>query len=763
MSLYSNPDTISLVLSAGDVGSPYYQTAVEISEILNQEFQSTAILAVPSTGSIDNLERLKERSADFAIVQRDVAVELYYDKKNTFKNWEIVMPLFPEALHIIVRGRKGAISYTQFEQMINSGEISSFAMGSPTSATYLTTKRVLNVLGINIPDKYVDSRPFRVTVEEFRSGTISAIAQIVAQPQLHLLDLKGDSVGILNMNENELNLARSHLINLDRAHISGSSYPFLPDELEINTVGTWAFLISHSGLSDMISEREKAPLLETTVKRLLAKQGASHLRNSLRSDYGLNVRIEHDKVVFQSIVDNESHFFRGLPICPQLETMLGLGKWNWAIQIATALIIFLFIIALYSYVDKVKLYRLWLRYRHFIIAVIVIIITYFITLRLIFYFEESFYANYLIRSSVLDLSNKDLSAWLLLFVLASYTGNVFPISQGGQILVTISLYLWFGTIGIAAVAEYFFRQYKKKRKEGMANLNLSNHFVICGWNERGKQFLSKARTAMDSYVNGQGGKIVVISTKIKKEIDEDDFFGLQHDLKNFEFIHGEPTEHDILKRAHVTKAKTVILLADDDTHAADERTFLRAMAISSYCHEIGDTTEDNIYIIAELNTSKLKTSLLKTADVNEVVTTSEIGSDIILQGMFNHGISEAIESILTYNEFNEFYTVDLREYSNLRGHTYDELLIKLREKGILLLGIRSVYYDNQGMEIIDTDILSKMMEEDSRMKGIKGTKRLMMINPVCESERSFRTDEDDQLIVLAFNGHDIERLRDLRI
>ena len=114
------------------------------------------------------------------------------------------------------------------------------------------------------------------------------------------------------------------------------------------------------------------------------------------------------------------------------------------------------------------------------------------------------------------------------------------------------------------------------------------------------------------------------------------------DSGELEFIAGDPKNMEALSSANVEKANAVILLAEDRSQEADERTLLRALAISRYCRQFnGQEMLDSIYIIAEINDPQFEDDLLQ-SDVNEVVCSSEMMEDVILQSSLNHGISEIL-------------------------------------------------------------------------------------------------------------------------
>jgi len=182
-----------------------------------------------------------------------------------------------------------------------------------------------------------------------------------------------------------------------------------------------------------------------------------------------------------------------------------------------------------------------------------------------------------------------------------------------------------------------------------------------------------------------------------------------HSLKNLHFISGKSRDKNTLENANIHKAESVVLLAEDNSSGADERTLLRALAISRFCRlkskeKIKKTTSENqykkhkvdkyidsIYIIAEINDVQFKTDLLD-ADVNEVVITSSYGKSIITQTMLNHGVSKVLDEVLQFNEYNEFYVIDLAEPENkhLQDKTFDELLLPLRKQKILLIAIGKI-------------------------------------------------------------------------
>ena len=126
--------------------------------------------------------------------------------------------------------------------------------------------------------------------------------------------------------------------------------------------------------------------------------------------------------------------------------------------------------------------------------------------------------------------------------------------------------------------------------------------------------------------------------------------------------------------------------------------------------------------------------------------------------MNTKGLSMVLQDLLSYSDDNnEFYTIDLLEHKSLVGFTYDELLPKLRKYNIQLIGIKSVFYDetqNPPEEIIDATEILELLKTEKQLK------RQFIVNPSSQNqeEYNYKTDNDDQLIVLCENGKIIKTI-----
>jgi len=537
-------------------------------------------------------------------------------------------------------------------------------------------------------------------------------------------------------------------MDLDVVNLNVGKYPQLDSGEYISTIGTWAMLVTLSKTLENLSSIENISLPDFIARNISPIDDENSKSNFIYCNADQFFVINEDnELKFEHKHIGPSLFFRGLPISNNLADLFGVQTVFNFPNIIILLAVLLAIIILFYLLGKTDVQLFWKRRKHFIYGAIFYIIVYFIISRLIYYSEYHLYTSYAIKSPVLNLSFIEFHKWLLFAVLTNYySSGIFPMSTFGQIGVSIIFYLIWITGIFLILFEIIKRNRHQKRLKGMKKVNYTNHFVVCGWNDSAADFIIKSKSALKKYIIHNSNKIVVLNDYLREHFDDNEQLKKLHEKKQFEYIHGDAKDENYLEKTNISKAKTIVLLADNHSIDADEKTLLRALAIERYCKEISHTIMDENYIIAEINNNNIKKSLYA-ADVNEVVCTVETGQNILIQSMINHGISDVVDTILSYNEHNEFYTIDLREKEKKRfvGKSFDELLIELRKHNILLIGIKSRHFDKHGKEIIDKDELRKLDKKEFKIE------RNIIVNPHTQDENNYRTDDDDELIVLAVN------------
>jgi len=251
--------------------------------------------------------------------------------------------------------------------------------------------------------------------------------------------------------------------------------------------------------------------------------------------------------------------------------------------------------------------------------------------------------------------------WTIVTITTVGYGDRTPFTVGGRIVGFLAMFIGIGLISIvtAQIASIFVENIVKEVM-GLKRYNLKNHIVICGWNENGKKIIQELRKDRIS----RDKPIVVIA-----ELDENPI-----EDESIEYLKGDFTRRDVLRKASIENANSAIILADINSGKiranTDSRTVLTVLAIEKMsntkvytCAEIFDV--DNI-------------EHLKDAGVDEIIVSSELSGNIIARAPQCKGISELIRELLTINVGNEIYKVPIP--SRFTGESFKSLLLEMQSK-----------------------------------------------------------------------------------
>ncbi len=356
---------------------------------------------------------------------------------------------------------------------------------------------------------------------------------------------------------------------------------------------------------------------------------------------------------------------------------------------------------------------------------------YTITIFLIKYFEHNWAVEHNIASVFDENPFTENTLWLFIFSATGYNGEFFPNSSEGKLLV--SLVPMIGIGGFFTLIGFITSDQIKKymlEAKGMAQINFSDHILICGWNERTKLLIENL-----THKNLVEKKHIVIIAEGLDFNPVEKFKLNEHYVK---YVTGSPTNREVLDRANFQKAATAIILSQTESDDPDARTILNVLAIEKYCEELEQKglrdKEKNIYTIAEiLNPSNYQ--IAEDAKVDQIISLGDIESKIFTQSVQNPGVLNFIEEIFTYNDFNDIYTLKIDEHSLLVGKTYDEALLILRKYQILLLSVNLA--------------ANRTKNEVNALMQKSQIKRSVITNPIDENEKSYTIKPGDMLIVLA--------------
>lgn len=245
-----------------------------------------------------------------------------------------------------------------------------------------------------------------------------------------------------------------------------------------------------------------------------------------------------------------------------------------------------------------------------------------------------------------------------------------PQSLGGlfcSYLLMVAGIVYIAVITAAITTEFVLN--RLSRGLAMGKIELEGHILICGGVNRSREILTQL-FAPDLY---EQSPVVIIDPHIEEA-------PLDHHL--LKVIRGDPTDGAVLERANAKRAKTAIVLANReaaDSNVADARSLLIALAI--------ETLQPEIYSCVEVLNPE-NTIHFKRANVDEIISVSEISNRLVVDAALNHGVSRVIIDMLTFGEGEEVYRVPVPQA--FVGRTFSELAAALaRQREMVLIGVYS--------------------------------------------------------------------------
>ena len=732
------------ILSSGSVGGNYNKTGLFITKTLDSIYPEFKFRNIVSSGSLENIKRIDERFSDFAIIQRDVLLENIYHDVNSIKNIEVILPLFQEKLLIYKKRSLG----TERSFFNNSKNLKTIGFTSKTAYSFKIFEIICKLLNINLDEINIVEENYLTLSESLSKGDIDAVVTF----SLPIESIESnDEIEVIGFSDAEIALITAKTSNISAIAI---------EENSVNkTIGSWAFLV---GLDTSVSE----------IDAVRTNGMSDLLYNNIEVSGNSYAKVISNSIGYFQNQQNHS-FIYGIPLNDSTEKVLNYSSWN--ANVVLFIFSFFIIVGFIFYMMrkqfiKIDYFIIWIRYKHIILGVLLIFVCYLISVEGLLMAEHSFYDKLGLKSKVLNLTKADLHFWIIITNLTGNNNNIFPLSYSGQLMLSFSSYILIVGSIIIGLCEYIIYKINKKRDQGIMKLKIENHIVVIGWKSTTPKFLEELVTAKISYKK-RFNKIICIVENPSSVIKDNLGIKKLKDKRIIEFVAGDASEEKALDYANIQNAHTVVVLSENTTKEADEKTLLRCLAISRYCRrktiEISNKESDkkqayqqyevkkyidSIYIIAELNDQKY-TEDLKKSDVNEVINSSVYSKNIITQSLLNHGVSKVLDEVLSHNDFNEFYTIDLKlsQFKNLVNKSYDELIPVLRKKGVLLIGIKVVYHSTEGLEIIDEDEINRLLKQEE-------LERQIIVNPIIKIELNRKTDNDDQLIVFCNDTKEIEKV-----
>ncbi|MGB2982436.1 MAG: NAD(P)-binding protein [Candidatus Bipolaricaulia bacterium] len=227
----------------------------------------------------------------------------------------------------------------------------------------------------------------------------------------------------------------------------------------------------------------------------------------------------------------------------------------------------------------------------------------------------------------------------------------------------------------------------------------SDHVVICGWNKQGERIVEELEKADPC------PGLVILAELSQRPVPNEDV----------DFVCGDPTQDQDLRRAGVEQAQSVIILTDfsSNPNEADGRALLIALAVET----LNPHTRTCVQVLNHTNRRHFER-----ADVDEIICLDQIGGNLAVASALNPGLSHVVSELLTFNSGSEFYRVAGKVVQELAGYTYTEAAQRLAERHAALIGV----------ETDDSAELREKLSSDVVHATKTATSRVIVVNPQSE-------------------------------
>jgi voltage-gated potassium channel len=210
---------------------------------------------------------------------------------------------------------------------------------------------------------------------------------------------------------------------------------------------------------------------------------------------------------------------------------------------------------------------------------------------------------------------------------------------------------------------------------------LEGHLVICHWAPRGLHLVREVHSRLTD-----NRRPIVIIDEQAGSIDLPEVKG-DGAFEDVYIVRGDPVNAVILRRARVPEAYSVVVLADDrEGRHADGKSILTCIAIRDACR-----AGDRPNVVAECRNPDFRPHLFK-AGADEVVSSEEMGLQLMARAALFHGMSYLYQELLTVGrDANEMYLVRAPEAMIGRDFVEVNALFARHRRGIrscLVIGIQ---------------------------------------------------------------------------
>ena len=232
--------------------------------------------------------------------------------------------------------------------------------------------------------------------------------------------------------------------------------------------------------------------------------------------------------------------------------------------------------------------------------------------------------------------------WSVVTITTVGYGDVVPTTVLGRVVGMFVMLSGITVISLltATISSIFVAQ-RIRESQGLQQVKLKGHTIICGWNQKLDNLLETLnRISADHSAMPRTRRRddVILINEMPPARMEEVLSGYEN--LNLKYVSGDYTKEPILARANLKEARAVIILPDMSLTSMprDDKTLPAALAIKSMKRDI----KVYAHIIDKENLSHLKR-----ADVDDVIVSDEHIGYLLASDISSPGIAQTIQTLLS--------------------------------------------------------------------------------------------------------------------
>ena len=298
--------------------------------------------------------------------------------------------------------------------------------------------------------------------------------------------------------------------------------------------------------------------------------------------------------------------------------------------------------------------------------------------------------------------------WAIVTMTTVGYGDFSPETPEGRMFAVFIMFAGITLVSLltASISSIFVAQ-KIREGKGLEKLNLSDHFILCGWNSNANKIINSIQLLNH---NQRKIDLVLINDLSEEEITQ---LKTRFSKIKIHFVSGDFAQEETLHRASIVDSDTVIIIPnnlDNDQNSHDEKTIFATLTIKSI--------DASIRVVAYLLDRENLTHI-KRAEADEVVVSDDFSLNILASHVIDPGVPQLSNQLINTSSDSRFIRKLIPQ--NFVGKKYGELFNHYRDKnGALLIGL---YYEDENLGIgsilsADTSSLDNFIEQKLKEGGI---------------------------------------------